>query len=148
MAPINAKAGEALGRKTASRKELAETLGQILDAFVGLMLGGDNPERRRRFIARVEIERGAALEPLNLGIQRWIVTPSTALVGRLLEQSPKNQTTMLRTLAILGQVSVFCHLGARRFLGWDELSDERLRLVQTLVRQHAEAILKTAKGKL
>jgi AcrR family transcriptional regulator len=148
MAPIGAQAAATLARKNASRKDLLETLGQILDAFVALMLGGENPERRRRFIARVEIERGAALEPLHESIQRWIVAPSTALVGRLLNQSPKNQATLLRTLAILGQVSVFCHLGARRVLGWEEMSENRMSAVQTLVRQNADAILRTAKGNL
>jgi AcrR family transcriptional regulator len=146
MAPILAQVSAVLARKNAARKELLETLGQILDAFVALMLGGENPERRRRFIARVEIERGAALEPLHECIQRCMVAPSTTLVGRLLDQSPKNQATILRTLAILGQVSVFCHLGARRVLGWEEMNDTRMNAVQTLVRQHADAILRTAKG--
>jgi AcrR family transcriptional regulator len=146
MAPIGAKVIATLARKDASRKDLFEMLSEVLDAFVALMLGGADPEQRRRFLARVEIERDSALEPLHHSINQWIVAPSTALVGRLLDQSPKNQATMLRTLSILGQVSVFCHLGARRCLGWEEMNDNRLDAVQAMVRQHADAILRAAKG--
>jgi AcrR family transcriptional regulator len=147
MGPVIAQANALLARKDASRKELLATLGDILDAFVASMLGGEDQERRRRFVARVEIERGAALEPMHQIIQHSIVAPCAGLVGRLLETSPRHETTLLRTLSILGQVSVFCHFGARRVLGWEDLSEKRLKAVQTLVRQHAEAILRTAKGK-
>jgi hypothetical protein len=48
--------------------------------------------------------------------------------------------TILRTLLVLGQVTVFCNEGARRALGWADFSAERLRAIQALVREQTQAI--------
>ena len=46
----------------------------------------------------------------------------------------------MRTLAILGQVSVFCNSGPRRVLGCSDFSEEHMRAIQTLVREQTAAI--------
>lgn len=147
MQPMNERMKPLSERVTAAltaepgRSELMMLLGDMLDAFVATMVGGEGRESRKRFLARAEVERSAALDPFRESIMRHVVQPCAALIGRLLDQPAGDESVMLRTVAIVGQVSVFCHLGAQRALGWGEFTDDRVRAVQTLVRQHAEAIL-------
>lgn len=146
MKPLAERATAALAGGTSSRAELFALLGDMLDGFVATMVSGEDRDSRKRFLARAEVERSAALDPFRDSIMRNVVQPSAALVGSLLNEPMTDEAVMLRTVAIVGQVSVFCHLGAQRALGWGEFTDERVRAVQTLVRQHAKAILDDACG--
>jgi TetR/AcrR family transcriptional regulator, regulator of cefoperazone and chloramphenicol sensitivity len=69
-----------------------------------------------------------------------VFAPCHALVARLLDQTAEDNATVLRTLAILGQVSVFCNSGPRRILGCSDFSEEHMRAIQQLVREQTEAI--------
>jgi AcrR family transcriptional regulator len=140
MAPISARINLVLANGTPSRPELLALLRDLLDAFASLVVGGEHLESRRLLFARAEIERTAALGALHEAGMRQVVEPCLALVGRLLGRAPSEETTMLRTLLILGQVSVFCNEGARRALGWSDFSVERLHAIQALVREQIEAI--------
>ena len=140
MAPVAARIKLALAQETASRPELLALLHELLAAFAALVVGGEHLESRRLLFARAEIDRTAALDALHESGMRQVVEPCTALVARLLGGEATDETTMLRTLAILGQVSVFCNEGARRALGWPDFSAERLRAIEALVRQQTEAI--------
>ncbi len=144
MKPVADRIMAALAGGKLRRAELLDLLGDMLDAFVATMVGGEDRDSRKRFLARAEVERSVALDPFRDSIKRYVVQPSAALVGRILDQPADDEQVMLRTIAIVGQVSVFCHLGAQRALGWREFTDERVRAVQDLVRQHAAAILDDA----
>lgn len=144
--PLAERVTAALGTGQPTRSELLALLGEMLDAFVATMVGGEDRQSRKRFLARAEVERSVALDPFRDSMRRYLVQPCAALIGRLLDQPAGDERVMLRTIAIVGQVSVFCHLGAQRALGWDEFTDDRVRAVQALVRQHAEAILNDACG--
>jgi AcrR family transcriptional regulator len=144
MAPVAERVYAALGGRKLRRSDLLALLGEMLDAFVLMMVGAEDRDSRKRFLTRAELEGSAVLDTFRDSILRNVAQPSAALIGRLLDRPPKDEAVMLRTIAIVGQVSVFCHLGARRALGWDKFTDERVRAVQKLVRQHAEAILDRA----
>ncbi len=145
MAPVAERVYAALESPKLRRADLLALLGEMLDAFVALMVGGaEDRDSRKRFLTRAELEGSAVLDTFRDSILRHVAQPSAALIGRLLDQPPTDEAVMLRTIAIVGQVSVFCHFGARRALGWDKFTDERVRAVQGLVRQHAEAILDAA----
>lgn len=146
MKPVADRITAALAGTDMRRAELLDLLGDMLDAFVATMVGGEDRDSRKRFLARAEVERSLALDPFRDSIRRHIVQPCAALVGRILGQPPDDEEVMLRTVAIVGQVSVFCHLGAQRALNWREFTDERVRAVQALIRQHARAILNDACG--
>jgi hypothetical protein len=118
----------------------------MLDAFVALVVGGAHLESRRLLFARAEVERSAALEPLHeIGLRR-VFAPCRALVARLLDQPTGDNATAFRTLAILGQVSVFCNSGPRRVLGCNDFSEEHMRAIQQLVREQTEAIFRVKLG--
>lgn len=144
MKPIAERITAALGTGQPKRSELLTLLGEMLDAFIATMVGGEDRYSRKRFLARAEVERSVALDPFRDSIMRYVVQPCAALIGRLLDRPADDEHVMLRTIAIFGQASVFCHLGAQRALGWGEFTDDRVRAVQAMVRQHAEAILDDA----
>lgn len=146
MAPISARIKAALAEGTLSRPELLALLHELLDAFAALVVGGQHLESRRLFFARAEIERIAALDALHESGMRQVVEPCTALVGRLLHRESRDDTTVLRALVILGQVTVFCNEGARRALGWSDFGAERLRAIQALVRDQTRAIFGVGGG--
>ena len=145
MQPVAESVTAALANGEPGGAELLALLGEMLDAFVASMVGGEDRDIRKRFLGRAEVERSAVLDPFRESIKRYVVQPCAALIGRLLDQPPGDEQVMLRTVAIVGQVSVFCHHGAQRALGWSQFTDERVRAVQALIRQHAGAILEDAR---
>ena len=144
MQPVAERVTAALADGPPGRATLLALLGEMLDAFVASMVGGEDRDSRKRFLGRAEVERNAALEPFRDSIRRYIVQPCARLIGQLLDRPAADERVMLRTVAIIGQVSVFCHHGAQRALGWNQFTDERVRAVQALVREHTEAILADA----
>lgn len=144
MKPLAERVEAALAKRTVPRAELLGLLGEIIDAVVAMKLGGENRDSRHRFLARTDIERSAVLEPFRDCMQRHVGQPAAALVGRLLDQPADDESVMMRTMALFGQVSVFCYVGAQRALGWEKITEERVRAIQSLIRQHAEAILEAA----
>jgi AcrR family transcriptional regulator len=146
MAPVAERVGAALAGGAPSRRELLALLHEMLDAFVALVVGGAHLESRRLLFVRAEIERTAALEPLHeIGLRR-VFGPCRALIARLLEQPSEDNETVLRTLAILGQVSVFCNSGPRRVLGCSDFSEEHMRAIQQIVHEQTEAIFRVKLG--
>jgi len=145
MAPIDAKIRRALASSRPSRKALLGLLSELLANFVAMVAEKDNPESRRLFFARAELESTAALDPLQECAMRQVVRPSAALVGRLTGRAADDKEVMARTLALLGQVTIFCNKGARKALGWSDFNPKRVSLIQRLVREHTAAIFK-AKG--
>ena len=146
MAPIDAKVRRALAKRKPARKTLLALLCELLANFVALVAAKDNPESRRLFFARAELESTAALDPLQECAMRQVVRPSAALVGRLIGRPADDKEVVARTLALLGQVTVFCNKGARKALAWNDFSGKRVGLIQRLVREHTAAIFKAKRS--
>lgn len=125
-----------------------DLLCRMLDAFVTLVTDQTSPdwEARALFFARAEIEPQPALETLHQHVLRQIVEPCAMLVGELTGQASNAEATVLRTVALIGQVSVFCNRKAHQVLGWTHLDEARVRVIQGLVREHTQAIFRIAKG--
>jgi len=146
MAPVGARVRKTLARKRISRRQLSSLLRELLDGFVLLVFGSGERGRRDRveshqlFIARAEVEQSEALESLYATMRRCVSEPCSALVGRLIGRSAKNEQTRLRTIAIIGQATVFCCKPARHTLGWDAFSGAHVRAVQKIVNDHTRAI--------
>lgn len=144
MAPLAVKIRAALAYPETPAGELLELLCALLEAFVTLISGGPQNESIRLLYARAEIERTAGLELLHKAGMRQIFEPCLALVGALLGRPPEDQAIVLRTVALMGQVTIFCNRGVRETLGLDLFSEERMRTVQALARSHTQAIMRDA----
>jgi len=151
MAPVMAEICAALASPSASGaaspERILELLLRMLDAFVALIMDRESPdwECRALFFARAEIESAEALEPLYQRVMRRIVEPCAALIGRLLDRPADDTETLLRTVAILGQVTIFCNRKTQRALGWQATADGAdMQAVQAVVRNHTRAIFVAA----
>jgi TetR/AcrR family transcriptional regulator, regulator of cefoperazone and chloramphenicol sensitivity len=148
ITPVTEQISRELAHGPASRGQTLELLCRLLDAFVVLVTDQANPdwEYRALFFVRAEIEPQAALDALHQRVMRQIVEPCAVLIGRLTGQPSDAEPTLLRTVALIGQVSVFCHRKARQVLGWDKLGAEHTRAIQALVREHLRAIFRLPIG--
>ena len=146
LAPAAAKVRAALAEGGLARGELLGLLYAMLDAFVALVVDPKQPASRRLLLARAEAESGTALDVLHDVIAKQLVRPCGALVGRLLDRPTEDQETLLRTLTILGQVTIFGKRGALRTLGCKDISVRQFDSIRAILRQQTDAIIAAADG--
>jgi len=144
MGPFAVKVRAALADPESAPDKLLDLLCQMLEGFVSLILSGEQKESRRMLYARAEIEQTAGLDLLHEKGVKQIFEPCLALAARLLGQSVEDQAVVMRTLALIGQVTIFCNQTVREMLELQELDDPRVRAIQSLVRAHTQAIMRDA----
>jgi AcrR family transcriptional regulator len=140
FAPVVAPVRAALAREDAAPADLLEALCAMLEAFVALVAGGPALESRRLLFARAEIEQTAGLDALHECGMRQVYDPCLGLVVRLTGLPAETEETALRTLLLIGQVTVFCNKGSRRALKATEFDAAQVQAIQKLVRKHVQAI--------
>jgi AcrR family transcriptional regulator len=140
MAPLSSKMRAMLASSAISRAELLELLCEMLEAFVALVTGGPQVESKRLLFARAEVEATPGLEELHENGRRQIFQPCLDLVSRLIGRPPEDEATVLCTMAVIGQVTIFCHNKVQHLLKTAEFTPERVRAIQALVRSHTMAI--------
>jgi AcrR family transcriptional regulator len=122
----------------------ADALCGIMDAFAEFLFGTAQMDGWSRFLARGQGEdRGPAYSALKQKVSGRLHASCARLVGLATSCSPADPQTKLRTIAILGQLSVF-HLGrsnALAMLGWPDFRGERLEMLKGLLRAQTRAIL-------
>ncbi len=142
VAPVTAEIRAALASGAASREQVLSLLCRMLEEFVALVTDRTEPdwESRSLFFARAEIEVAEALHPLHQRVMRRIVEPCAALVGKLIDRPPEAEETLLKTIALIGQVIVFCNRKAHHALGWQAPEPRQIKAVQALISEHTRAI--------
>lgn len=144
MAPLAARVRAALGDPRSEPELLLDLLCEIFESFLMLVSGGTQVESRRLLYARAEVDRSAGLERLHECGVKEIFDPCLKLVGRLLGQSIDDPATVLRTLALFGQVTIFCNNAVRRVLRFKSFKEDRIAAIQALVRSHTKAVMRDA----
>ncbi len=142
MAPLSAQVNAALAKAKPTRDELLELLCQMLESFVALVSNGDQIEAKRLFFARAEVEDTPGLEQLHESGMRQVFQPCVELIARLLGRPADDRETLLRSLTVFGQVTIFCDKPVRRILHLGELTDDYVREIQSLVRRQTLAIFR------
>jgi AcrR family transcriptional regulator len=128
------------------RAELVELLCLMLNTFAALVTDRSVPDWKSRamFFARAEIEPSATLDPMHEWAMRRIIRPCAAIVGTLLGDGADEEAVLLRTLAVLGQILIFCNQKGPKTMGWADVSAERVGAIQSIVCEHARAIFRAA----
>jgi AcrR family transcriptional regulator len=147
MAPLDMRVKAALADPGTSREKLLELLCEMLKAFVALVLSGTQIESRRLLFARSEVEDTPGLEQLHESGRRHVFAPCLSLIARLIGRPADDPETSMRALAVIGQVTIFCHKGALDAGEAAEFTPDRLHLIQGLVRQHTIAIFRAVSSK-
>ena len=117
---------------------LLELLCRMLEAFVSLVTGGPHVEAKRQLFARSEVEDTPGLEQLHESGRHHVFNPCRELTARLLGAASDDHQVELRAMALLGQVTIFCHKDAHV----PGLTPERVQAIQGLVREHTIAIFR------
>ena len=145
VAPAADKVSLALAEGNLSRRQALALLCLMLDTFAALVADQTFPDWKSRamFFARAEIEPSAALDPLHDWAERRIFRPCAALIGLLIDRPAGEEATLLRTLTVFGQILMFCNYKVQHILDWPEIDGTRVRAIQTLVREHTQAIFRS-----
>jgi hypothetical protein len=143
MAPLADEVRVALARPDTPRDVLLELLCRMLETFVSLVTAGPHMEAKRLLFARSEVEDTPGLEQLHESGMDHVFKPCFELVARLMGTTTDDEPTELRAMALLGQVTIFCHKGAHA----GRLTPQRVHTIQGLVREHTRAIFKTLLSK-
>jgi AcrR family transcriptional regulator len=144
MAALVARVHAALDAPETPREALAALLGEMLETFMVLVSSGTQVESRRLFFARAEIEETPGLDILHENGMRQIFDPCLGLLSRLHGKPAGEQEMTVRTLALIGQVVIFCNNQKRPLLAGAGLDAESVRLMKLVVREHTEAICRAA----
>ena len=123
-------------------EELLELLCEMMESFVVLVTSGPQIESKRLLFARAEVERTAGLDALHESGMRHMFQPCLGLVGRLFGKPTDDPEMVFRTLALIGQLLMFCHDSTARMLKTPELDEASVRTIQRLLREHTQAIFR------
>ena len=134
----------ALDDPDTSRADLAALLGDMLEAFMGLVTSGTKVESRRLIFARAEIEETPGLDILHENGMRQIFNPCLGLLSRIYGKPVTAPEMSVRMLALIGQVVIFCNNHKRPILAAAGLDAESVRLMKVVVREHTEAVCRAA----
>jgi TetR/AcrR family transcriptional regulator, regulator of cefoperazone and chloramphenicol sensitivity len=143
MASVAPRVRAALDAPETPREELASLLCEMLETFVALVTNGTQVESRRLIFARAEIEETPGLDILHENGMRQIFNPCLGLLSRIHGKPATDQEMPFRTMALIGQVLIFCN-NKRPILAGAGLDAESVRLMKLVVREHTEAICRAA----
>jgi len=144
MASVAPRVRAALDAADTPREELASLLCEMLETFVGLVTSGAQVESRRLIFARAEVEETPGLDILHENGMRQIFNPCLGLLSRIHGKPTADAEMTVRTLALIGQVVIFCNNHKRPVLAGTGLDAESVRLMKLVVREHTEAVCRAA----
>jgi AcrR family transcriptional regulator len=144
MSALAPRVQAALDRHEATPAELGELLCEMLETFVTLVTSGTQVESRRLFFARAEVEETPGIDRLHDNGMRQIFNPCLALLARIHGKPDSDQEMTMRTMALIGQVVIFCSNNKRPILAATGFDEESVRLIKRVVRDHTLAICRAA----
>ena len=101
----------------------------------------------RLFMAHQQAGLGpvAGFQVLYQKVSKRMSGVTCAIVGRLLGRPPTDDETLIRTMALNGQLSVFqiFRRSALTALNWDSLDPKRLALLKRIIREQTTVLLQS-----
>jgi AcrR family transcriptional regulator len=130
--------------EAAAREDAIEALCGIMQTLAHFLFGQAQAQGWSRFLARGQGEEpGPAYGVLRERISGGLHRHCGRLVGLATGQAADDPMTRLRTIAVLGQLSVF-HLSrdnALAVMGWTDFGGEHLVMLEDMLRTHTRALL-------
>lgn len=124
--------------------ELAELLCQTLEAFVTVVTSGPQMESRRLIFARADVEETPGLDRMHENGMRQVFNPCLALFARIHGKAETDPEMAMRTMALIGQVVIFCKNPKRPILQVIGLEGENVPMMKQVVRDQTLAICRAA----
>jgi TetR/AcrR family transcriptional regulator, regulator of cefoperazone and chloramphenicol sensitivity len=145
-APLLEDIEQALRHAPLPRDRALELMHKYTDVLVAILVGSQEAGSWAAFIMREQLQPGAAFDLLYEGMMRRVGDAGTGLLASILKRSKNDPAVNLKAVAILGQILVFrnCRQTALRRLGWKEFSAERLKQIQSMIRENVDLIVAEA----
>ncbi|MBV8360573.1 MAG: CerR family C-terminal domain-containing protein [Deltaproteobacteria bacterium] len=142
-APLLEQIEHALRRAPLPRSQALELLHKYTDTLIAILVGSPETDGWAAFIMREQLQPGAAFDVLYDGMMRRIGDAGAGLLASIFKLSKGDPSINLKEIAILGQILVFrtCRQTALRRLGWKDFSIDRLKQIQSLIREHVDLIV-------
>lgn len=143
MEPVFANARSILDSEYVDKQRLISAIQEFLRAIVRNMLQSEWALYASRIILREQMMPTSAFEIIYKGFMEPGNKLLTGLSARLLDKQDQDQEVVLLCFTLIGQVLVF-HAGTeavKRRVGWDELTGERIRMIEELVVSNASSLL-------
>jgi AcrR family transcriptional regulator len=126
---------------------LIEMFCAIQGQIAEMMVRSLHTEQWRLFMAREQAGLGplAGFQIVYEGVSKRINAVSGAIVGRLLGRPADDEETLIRTMALSGQLLFFQVLRrtALTALNWDAINAERLALLKRVIGEQTAALLRS-----
>jgi len=139
--------GEQALARDADDEELIEVFCAIQGRLAEFMFTAKDTADWRLFIARLQSGEGppASFEVFHQGhLKKRLSAVTSTIVGRLRGCPADEEETLIRTMTLTGQLTVF-QCAPRSFLArlnWDAVDARRLALLKRVIREQTEALLR------
>lgn len=126
-----------------SDEQRRETMLQLADSFVLMMVGSEEAALWARFIVREQFDPTAAFEILYERIMGPSYVAIGKLLGPLLGLPADSEEMKLRVFSLIGQALIFrvARSAVLRRLGWDNYTAGRLDQIRAALRSNIGAII-------
>ncbi|HVW71235.1 MAG TPA: CerR family C-terminal domain-containing protein [Steroidobacteraceae bacterium] len=137
---------EAAVRRGAGDDELIDAFCEIQAQLAEFMFTSRSADDWRLFMAQQQAGSGpiAGFQIIYQRVSKRMSEAMATIVGRLLGRPANDDETLLRTMALSGQLMVF--QVARRTvltkLDWDSINAERLALIKRVIREQTAALMR------
>jgi AcrR family transcriptional regulator len=146
LGDVVTRAEQALQSKAAD-ETLIEVFCAIQSRVAEFMFTAQDASDWRLFMARQQAGGGppAGFQLLFERVNRRMRTVTAGIVGRLLGLSATSDETLIRTMALNGQLTTFqvIRRSALAALNWETVDAPRLRLLQRIIREHTTVLLRS-----
>ncbi len=131
----------------AEDEDLIRAVCDIQLQLADFMFTSKDAEDWRLFMARLQSGEGppAGFKIIYQYVSSRMSKVTSTIVGRLLGRPADDEETLIRTMTLSGQLMVF-QLARRSVmtkLNWDQVDADRLALLQKVLREHTESLLRS-----
>lgn len=139
--------GERVAAGEASDEALIEAFCDIQAQLAEFMFTSPEASDWRLFMARLQAGPGpaAGFQIMQERVSQRMSHVMAAIVGRLIGRAASDDETLIRTMALSGQLMVFqvARRSALTVLAWDTIDATRLALIKRVIREQTRALLRS-----
>lgn len=145
MSEVTERAEQALAEKV-NDGALIEAFCAVQTRLAEFMSTDKDAADWRLFMARLQSGEGppASFQIFQQGMKKRISTVTATIVGRLLGRPADDEETLLRTMTLTGQLTVFqcAPRSVLARLNWDAVDAKRLALLKRVIHEQTAALLR------
>lgn len=143
LADTLASAAAVLDKRDAGQADLYHALMDILETFALRVMAKDDSRMIARFIVREQMDATEAFDHLYQGSMKQLLSACQRLMGRILAKPESSNEIKIRTIAIIGQITIFETSRAMviRNLNWKTIRKTEIDQIRSVIHRQTAALL-------